>query len=662
MRGLYILVLLALVLPTVQPGPSSSSIGLEAEIVPEPVRSLLQEDIVLTEVCPGRPVEYVVITCLAAEMDIGGIGVDDGEGAIVILPNLTLEQGASLALTADGGVFSTLKPDVPFLAKGNDSLRWSGRFAMADGGDEVILRSPDGTAMDVVAYGTSTYHGEGWDGLPLATVPKGEAMLRSGLDTNTSADWTTEPPGRSELAPATFEAVVEPFSAPETAAGRIARELALACTVVNCSVYEISDPFIVDQLVRCASRGLKVNVLIEGQPVGGLSERSLSAVATLTTVGIDVRELCSVDSYKRYDYLHAKYMVVDHCRVTVMSENWGAGLYANRGWGVTMNGWGVGAYYDAVFADDFNGPLDVTPPRQQGEPFEATGSVELEDEDMRCRCEVSTVLSPDYSASSLKAAIDNAARSIQVEQLYVEQEWLEGPSLVTSLLEAAKRGVSVRLLLDSSWDRDENQAVADELNSIARAQGYDLEARIISSYHDLSVMHNKGVIIDDLTIISSVNWGDSALNENREAGVAVRSEQVASYFSSLFLADWAVDPVPPVAKLPWTYVTVQEGRLVLLDASNCSDNAPSPTIEWDIDGDGTVDSNATSWAIKLPPGNHTIVLTVRDHGNNTATTICWVTVVPVEKAAPSTTSVLLLAIPVVFIGVIMIWKKILRQH
>ncbi len=656
MRGLNLLVLLVLVLPTAQPGPSSSVLGSEMML-----ELSGPDELLITEVCPGRPVEYIIMTNFGEERSLEAVTVDDGEGSIVILANMTLRKGRSLALTADGDTFSSLRPGVPYLEKGDPSLKWNSRFTLADGGDEVILSSPDSAVHDAVAYGTSLYDGEGWKGAAVGTVPKAHALLRCGGDTNTSADWVVEPPGRSDHPRQAFEAVVEPFSAPETAAGRIAREVSMASRTVNCSVYEVYDPFIVDQLARCAYRGVEVNLLIEGQPVGGLSERSLDAVATLAAAGVEVRELRSVDSYKRYDYMHAKYMVVDGRRVTVMSENWGGGLYANRGWGVTMDGAEVGAYFDRVFSGDFNGPLDAGSPRKKGSIIGPVPEIGLPDELLRYRCEVSPVLSPDHSLGALRDLIASSTEKVLVEQLSVEPDWLEMPSLLTSLIEAAERGVKVRLLLDSSWDRDENQAVADELNALAASEGYDLEAKVISPYHGLSVMHNKGIVVDDTAVISSMNWGDSALFENREVGVAVRSEQIAAYFSDLFWKDWSDDPIPPVAHLPWTSIQVHEGQPVLLDAGNSSDNAPSPEFEWDVDGDGTVDSTEVSWAVKLPPGNHTIVLTVRDRGNNTATAFCWVEVLPAGGPALDTTTAILLALPLIVVLLVMVRKKLRRR-
>lgn len=655
------MVLLVLVLPTAQPGPSSlsSEQGMAAydHALPAPGRGPL-----ITEVCPGRPVEYVMITNFGDDLVLEGMTIDDGEGSIVLPSGMVLGRGASIAFTADGMTFADIRPGVLCVEKGNASLGWSGRFALADGGDEVFLRAADGSILDTVIYGASTYRGDGWSGPPVAGVTKGHAMVRHGPDTNTCSDWRAEPPGRSDHPQPVLDAVVEPFSAPETAAGRIARELSLASRTVNCSVYEISDPFIVDQLVRCVRRGVGVNVLIEGQPVGGLSNRSKDAAATLAAAGARVLELRSADSYKRYDYLHSKYLVVDGRRVTVMSENWGSGLYCNRGWGVTMDGRDLGAYYDKVFDRDFNGRIDVAPPRSGGKIIQPADEADLPDEIVRYRCKVTPVLSPDHSMATLKSLIDSAVGTVLVEQLSIEPRWLSEPGLLTSLIDAAKRGAMVRVLLDSSWGRADNQAVADKLNSLAAAHGYDLEARVISPYHNLSVMHNKGLVIDDLAIVSSINWGDSALYENREVGAAVRSQPIAAFFSSLFWKDWAVDPIPPVPRLPWTYKEISEGQPVLLEAGSSSDNAPGLEFEWDIGGDGTIECTAASWAVKLPPGNHTIILTVRDKGNNTAAATCWIKVLPAGSEAIQPMSMVLLAVPPAAVVLIIWWKKALSRR
>lgn len=55
----------------------------------------------------------------------------------------------------------------------------------------------------------------------------------------------------------------------------------------------------------------------------------------------------------------------------------------------------------------------------------------------------------------------------------------------------------------------------------------------------LAKLHNKGVIVDgELTLVSSINWGQGAVFRNREAGVIIHSPEVADYFTRVFLRDW----------------------------------------------------------------------------------------------------------------------------
>jgi len=653
------LVLLAVILPIAQPGLSSPSGSADTNTQLAGIVSKPSDGLALAEVCPGRPVEYVVITNQGPPVSLLNVTIDDGEGKVIITKDIVLDRSSSLGIAINRTAFSHVRPSLDCLQKGDDGVTWSGRYALADEGDDVGLLRSD-VLLDKVIYGNVQPIGEGWTGPSIGSVPKGHALVREGEDTNCSSDWTVVPPGRSSYPALTCQAVVEPFSVPENAVDRLLREMAQASRTVNCSLYEISDPIMVSALSACSLRGIEVNVLIEGQPVGGLSEASLNASATLMANGVRVHELRSFESYKRYDYLHAKYMIVDSRRVVIMSENWGNGLHANRGWGVTLDSRDVGRYFEDVFRSDLSGLIDVAPARGEGSALPLTPVPEVEINDLvRYRCEVTALVAPDNAAERLRSMIDNAHERILVEQLSVDDEWLEGTTLVTSLIDAASRGLQVRLLMGSSWGGGDNPAVAHELNRMAQARGLDLEARSISPYHNLSVMHNKGMIIDDQAVVSSINWGDTSLYQNREVGAVVTSASVASYFCSLFWKDWSTDPEGPAVDLPWTFMRVRAGEPVLLDATRCSDNAPGLTVEWDIDGDGSPESNETLFSVRLEEGNHTVVLTITDMGNNTVRAWCWVEVTPPDDGGRGA-SWTMMALPLFAVTVIA-WKTIIGR-
>ena len=52
-----------------------------------------------------------------------------------------------------------------------------------------------------------------------------------------------------------------------------------------------------------------------------------------------------------------------------------------------------------------------------------------------------------------------------------------------------------------------------------------------------------GLIVDgNKTLISSVNWVRNSVTQNREVGVIIENEDVAGYFTQIFLWDWNEPP------------------------------------------------------------------------------------------------------------------------
>jgi phosphatidylserine/phosphatidylglycerophosphate/cardiolipin synthase-like enzyme len=53
-------------------------------------------------------------------------------------------------------------------------------------------------------------------------------------------------------------------------------------------------------------------------------------------------------------------------------------------------------------------------------------------------------------------------------------------------------------------------------------------------------IHNKGLIIDDQkVVIASLNWNANSIH-NREAGVIIENDEIASFFNAAFFHDWNV--------------------------------------------------------------------------------------------------------------------------
>ncbi len=217
--------------------------------------------------------------------------------------------------------------------------------------------------------------------------------------------------------------------------------------------------------------------------------------------------------------------------------------------------------------------------------------------------------------------------------------------------------------MDSSWDRSTdgvNAEVAEYMDSLAAEMSYDIEARFVSSLHGFSLLHNKGVIVDDSVLIGSMNWCEEAFLENREVGAIIRSEKVASFFSSIFWEDYAHDPFPPTVEVP-EHIAARANEAFLLEAS-VHDNDEVADCRWDLNCDGTVDWNGTRNLVTLPAGQYSVSLEVKDASNNTIIRYLTVTVVGNPEGESRNE---LIVLPAAIVGASMvgwkIWKRIKRR-
>lgn len=672
MRGLCWAIALLILFPTAHCAPSSSPCppdvasqevsGISASATVDAVPTFL-----ISAVMPAFAFEYVEITNTAeSTRNLRGWAVDDLEGSVSFAKDLMVPSGSAVTLVSDDKMAQRFLPDVVKVPLSSDLVSKKGRFLLADEGDEVLLRDPSGNCQDVIAFGKSTYSGPGWVGKPFAKVAEGEQLSRNMdplQDSDSSVDWHLEVPGRSSFASVSMSARVEPFLAPEQMRGRVVRELRYAQSSVSAAVYELTDDSVVAGLRQCAERGVRVRVLLEGEPVGGMPERETVAARLLVESGCEVLVQKTYHGYKRYDYLHAKYMVIDGRRILLTSENWATTSFdGNRGWGLVIDSYDVARYYGEIFESDFDPDrLDLSPPPSATIRNASLESLEMPQEGMilGCSAVVTPVVSPDTSFLTVHRLLDEAQGRILLELFYWDDA-SDALGLRKALVGAASRGVTVRVLLDGTWYNQEggggNQAVVAQLNALASERGLNLEARLCSAYHRFTTVHNKGAVVDDRSLVSSINWGLTAFRENREAAALVCSTEVADFFAKAFYEDWTNDSSPPIIRLAAENISCLEGERVVIDASNSSDDAGIASFAWDVGDDGQVDWLGPVLVCSLPAGEHRIRLTLTDASNNSATRLMTVHVAPREVAGASVPWQLALsAIPIAII-----WKGLKR--
>ena len=118
--------------------------------------------------------------------------------------------------------------------------------------------------------------------------------------------------------------------------------------------------------------------------------------------------------------------------------------------------------------------------------------------------------------------------------------------LKTALMEAATRGVSIRLILEFE-DASAGQLSRDALSAFTGSVEYQAEIyywpsaqRERNAHGKPGKLHAKCAVVDDAVLVSSANLTDDAFNRNMEMGVLLRvpalAEQVNRHFTVLIEA------------------------------------------------------------------------------------------------------------------------------
>ena len=523
----------------------------------------------IVEFCPdpylaGDPDEYIV---LSGSESLDGVLVSDGEGGFRFPPGSTIH--GQITIARSGPAFSQThggnpeyewydySPSVP------DVIR-SGTFQLANAGDQLHVYN-HGTLIQELVWprdfsarqGQVHYlENEIWDRRILML-----GQSRFGREEFISVDGVA-------------------FASPDCSLAVYEDIVGSAEEEIRVNVYEFSSPTMARSLVEASSRGVDVTVLLEGGPVGGISDEEKGTVAELCSAKIPVTLMASGNTvHPPYRFDHAKYLIIDRCCVLVTSENFKSngfpekGLSGNRGWGVVLEDEGVAGYFSSVYAHDSAGGW-CSPAAFSGGSTEYPNTREYRAEFSPYRFEDAKaipVISPDTSYL-ITDMITGSEVSIDIEQAYITNQ-TDGSfnPFLEEAIRAAQRGVRVRILLDSYYYNTEGPEDNDEMvlsiNRLAAEEKLPLEARLADlETGNLEKIHNKGVIADGRTVlVSSINWNDNSPRFNRETGVIIEHEGVGAYFTSIFEEDWAASDMSGGSTGPdWLKIRIAVLVLVVL--------------------------------------------------------------------------------------------------
>ncbi len=428
-------------------------------------------------------------------------------------------------------------------------------------------------------------------------------------DTDTRSDWASDPDdlidGRKAQYPGwdlerffvpqvtTEAATLAVLVAPDNTFATLQTLLAGTRRSIRFEGYTFENARLGELIAARARAGIRVEFLLEGAPPGGVSEQQRWIVQQIVNAGGAVYYLRSNTTariHDRYAYQHGKFWVLDGDTALVGSENLNStsfpdddkadGTFGRRGVYLVTDAPSVVARLTAVMDADIapgvhadvwtwdasDASLGAPPagfvpaydsggafyPIQAPQPLFTEGVFTFQ-----------LIQSPEHALrnqDSLLGLVNRAGPgdTVLVEQMYEQLFW--GPSnsnvdadpnpRLQAYIAAARRGATVRVLLDAFFDNQDldtprsNLRTVEYLTALAQAEGLDLQARRRNPTGE--GIHNKLVLAQiggrGWTVVGSLNGGEVSAKLNRELALLVGSDAAYAYLADVFWYDWGVTP------------------------------------------------------------------------------------------------------------------------
>ena len=493
-------------------------------------------------------------------IDLKGYSVSDnekksGEGYFVFEKSFKLKAGetVTLALT-DKDTSFTNRGTVHLIGDNSIGVQTSGSFNPANGGDDIYLYDSNDRIIDAVCFGNKTItNTDLWIG---PSVGKSDRFIqRTGTyDTDSSDDWFEVIFGltKNPLEKNKFTATVTPFLFPDSGGIPIYQALESAQESVFIEMYELRSPNIYALLIQLEERGVEVTILHEGQPVGNTVPQFASNMKALVDAGGDIRFIGGTDN-DRFENVHAKFAIIDMETVIITSENWSAtncngkidndpykGNDGNRGWGVVVENTGYAQYMKDVFDNDFSKEYGDTYDFNEKYSYATAANLtytSYQDATFESyTAPITPVLSNDNSYEAIEYVITSAT-----ERVYSQQQSLSGiyanlgeksPVMMMAKQANSNPGMDAKFILSEGMNAN-SKTEAEKQVLMINSQTLISAATMGSPY-----VHNKGIIGDDLVLVTSINWTPTSVEKNRESGVIIDSKEVSDYFATAFNKDF----------------------------------------------------------------------------------------------------------------------------
>ena len=140
----------------------------------------------------------------------------------------------------------------------------------------------------------------------------------------------------------------------------------------------------------------------------------------------------------------------------------------------------------------------------------------------------SLIVMPDDSSKPILDAINGATKSLRVKMFLFSD-----PSILKAVIDAQRRGVNVRVMLNPA--RRDGESENKESHKQLAAAG----VAVIDSNPEYDVTHEKSMVVDDTTaFVNSLNWDTKNLTETRDYAIVTTHAHEVAEITECFEADW----------------------------------------------------------------------------------------------------------------------------
>ena len=273
-----------------------------------------------------------------------------------------------------------------------------------------------------------------------------------------------------------------------------------ATKTLDMTMYELVDTTAQNDLIALAKKGITVRVILDQN-----LEKSSNTPAqkALAAAGVSVHW-----ANTKYHATHQKTITVDAKSSLILSANLTSRFYStSRDFAIVDTNTADVAAIEATFNADFKNAA-ITPSKA-----------------------TDLVWSPTDSSADLLALINSATHT-----LTIENEEMGDAAIVTALANAAKRGVTVKVIMTNT-----SNTYASEFNTLKTAgvQVRTYAATAALYIHAKVIIADFGVTAAQKVFVGSENFSVPSLTSNRELGLITSSSPILTALNTILTSDFA---------------------------------------------------------------------------------------------------------------------------